>query len=186
MKRILAALAVVGLSGCTALSLQTNSQPNPAFVLEDYFQGRTYAYGLFETGDRRLKRSFTVVADGVAEQGGFTLHERFLWNDGERQTRTWHFKKLKAGHYQGRADDVVGAADVTTLGNAMRIQYKLRLPQGKSSITVNVDDWSHLFADGAVINRADVSKFGIHVGRITLTFIKPGQKRPVAEALAGS
>ena len=42
----------------------------------------------------------------------------------------------------------------------------------------------HLFADGAVINRADVSKFGLHVGRITLTFIKPDQKRPVAEAIA--
>jgi hypothetical protein len=32
-------------------------------------------------------------------------------------------------------------------------------------------------------NSADVSKFGVHVGRITLTFVKPGQARPVAEGL---
>jgi hypothetical protein len=28
-----------------------------------------------------------------------------------------------------------------------------------------------------------MSKFGLHLGRITLTFIKPGQARPVAEGL---
>jgi hypothetical protein len=114
-----------------------------------------------------------------------TLHEQFLWNDGERQTRTWTFKKVAPGRYEGRAGDVEGVANVTTSGNALRIQYKLRLPMGKNSIVVDVDDWSHLFADGAVINRADISKFGVHVGRITLTFVKPDQKRPVAEGLVG-
>lgn len=187
MRRIALSLCLTAgllLSGCASLTPQTNSQPSPKFVLEDYFKGRTYAYGVFEGRDTKLARSFTVVADGDQVGDTFTLHERFLWNDGEKQTRTWVFKKVGDGHYEGRAGDVDGVADVTTFGNAMRIAYGLRLPFGGSTITVHVDDWSHLFADGAVINRADVSKFGLHVGRITLTFIKPDQKRPVAEAIA--
>lgn len=174
------------LSACATLTPQTNSQPTPKFVLEDYFKGRTYAYGVFEDRNTKLLRAFTVVADGAQAGDTFTLDERFLWNDGERQTRTWVFKKVGDGLYEGRAADVDGVAHVTTSGNAMRIAYGLRLPFGKSTITVHVDDWSHLFADGAVINRADVSKFGLHVGRITLTFIKPDQKRPVAEAIAAT
>jgi hypothetical protein len=180
-----AAAASLALGACTTLTPQTNSQPTPNFVLEDYFQGRTYAYGLFEGRDTKLQRSFTVVADGVLAGDTLTLHEQFLWNDGERQTRTWTFKKVAPGRYEGRAGDVEGVANVTTSGNALRIQYKLRLPMGKNSIVVDVDDWSHLFADGAVINRADISKFGVHVGRITLTFVKPHQTRPVAEGLVG-
>lgn len=172
------------LSGCASLTPATNSQPAPKFVLEDYFKGRTYAYGVFEDRDTRLSRSFTVVADGELAGDTFTLNERFLWNDGEKQTRTWVFKKVGEGRYEGRAADVDGVAKVTTFGNAMRIAYGLKLPFAGSTITVHVDDWSHLFADGAVINRADVSKFGLHVGRITLTFIKPDQKRPIAEAIA--
>ena len=172
------------LGACAALSPQINSQPSPKFGLEDYFRGRTYAYGVFEGRDTRLLRSFTVVADGVQTGDTLTLNERFLWNDGEKQTRTWVFTKVGEGRYEGRAGDVDGVAKVTTYGNAMRIEYGLRLPFGKSTITVHVDDWSHLFADGAVINRADVSKFGLHAGRITLTFIKPDQKRPVAEGIA--
>ena len=124
-------------------------------------------------------------ADGVLVGDTLTLHEVFLWNDGERQTRTWTFKKVGPGRYEGRAGDVEGVANVTTSGNALRIQYRLRLPMGKNSIVVDVDDWSHLFADGAVINRADIRKFGLHLGRVTLTFIKPDQKRPVAEGLVG-
>jgi hypothetical protein len=178
-----AAFATLALSGCSSLNLDSNSQPGPRFVLEDYFQGRTYAYGLFEGRDTRLQRSFTVVADGTLSGDTLTLHETFLWNDGERQTRVWTFKKVGEDRYEGRAGDVDGLARVTTKGNALRIQYKLILPMGKNSVAVDVDDWSHLFADGAVINRADVSKFGVHVGRITLTFVKPGQARPVAEGL---
>ena len=182
---LIAALAgTLALSACASLTPATNSQPSPRFDLSDYFRGRTYAYGVFEGRDTRLLRSFTVVADGVQDGDTLTLNERFLWNDGEKQTRTWVFKKVAEGRYEGRAGDVDGVAKVTTLGNAMRIEYGLRLPFGKSTITVHVDDWSHLFADGAVINRADVSKFGLHVGRITLTFIKPDQKRPIAEGIA--
>lgn len=178
-----APLAALALTGCTTLSVETNSQQTPTFVLEDYFQGRTYAYGLFEGPDTKLQRAFTVVADGVQSGDTLTLNETFLWSDGERQTRTWTFKKVGEGRYEGRAGDVDGVARVTTQGNALRIQYKLILPIGKTKIAVDVDDWSHQFADGAVINRADMSKFGLHLGRITLTFIKPGQARPVAEGL---
>ncbi|ESQ79437.1 hypothetical protein AEYBE204_10545 [Asticcacaulis sp. YBE204] len=126
------------------------------------------------------------MAIGTPTVDGFELDERFLWSDGEQQTRTWTFKRSTAGHYTGTAGDVDGMATLETEGNAMRLRYRLKLPYKGSTLTVRFDDWSHLVADGVAINRADVSKFGLHLGRVTLTFIKPGQPAPKAEALKGA
>ena len=58
---VAAPLAALALTGCTSLSIEKNSQPTPKFVLEDYFQGRTYAYGLFEGPDTKLQLSLIHI-----------------------------------------------------------------------------------------------------------------------------
>ncbi|UDF04457.1 DUF3833 domain-containing protein [Asticcacaulis sp. AND118] len=182
------ALTTVGagsLSGCASLDVATNSRPQPAFELETYFAGETRAYGVFEDRSGKVSRTFSVVTRGTPTAEGFVLDERFLWNDGERQTRTWTFRKIGTGLYEGRAQDVAGTARIETGGDAIRIRYLLNLPYQGGTIKVRFDDWSHLIADGVAINRADVSKFGVHVGRVTLSFIKPGHPAPVAESLNG-
>jgi hypothetical protein len=174
------------LASCTTVNMQNNTQASPSFVLEDYFLGETRAYGVFEDLSGKVTRSFTVVAKGSQTPNGFVLDERFLWNDGEKQTRTWTFKRKSNGVYEAFAGDVKGAAEVTQGGNAIRIKYLLNLPNGNGTITVRADDWSHLIADGVAINRADISKFGIKVGRVTLSFYKPGTPSPVADDLSQS
>lgn len=181
------ALTTVGagsLSGCASLDIASNSRPQPAFELESYFTGETRAYGVFEDRSGKVSRTFSVVTRGTPTADGFVLDERFLWNDGERQTRTWTFRKLSNGLYEGRAQDVAGTARIETGGDAIHIRYLLNLPYQGGTLKVRFDDWSHLVADGVAINRADVSKFGVHVGRVTLSFIKPGHPTPVAESLS--
>ncbi|GGZ34073.1 DUF3833 domain-containing protein [Asticcacaulis endophyticus] len=183
---LIAAISAFALSACASLDMATNSQPEPKFVLEEYFAGKTLAYGTFEDRSSKVMRTFTVVTYGTKTNSGFTLDEQFLWSDGERQRRTWVFTKTGEGLYEGRAGDVEGVAKITNRGNAIRIQYDLNVPYKGKTIKLRFDDWSHLVADGVAINRADVSKFGIHVGRATLSFIKPDADRPVADELGKS
>lgn len=179
------AIAPVCVAGCASVDIAANHRPAPAFTLEDYFAGETRAYGVFEDRSGKVVRTFTVVAQGTPEANGFTLDERFLWSDGERQSRTWTFTRTGAGRYRGTAGDVNGEATLETEGDAMRLRYLLKLPYNGKTLDVRFDDWSHLVADGVAINRADVSKFGVRLGRVTLTFIKPGHPAPVADGLAG-
>ncbi|MBP2160373.1 MULTISPECIES: DUF3833 domain-containing protein [Asticcacaulis] len=174
------------LSACATVDIAQNARPGPAFVLEDYFAGETRAYGVFEDRSGKVTRTFTVVTRGTARADGFTLDERFLWSDGERQSRTWTFTKAPDGSYRGTAGDVQGIAMLETRGDAMRLRYLLKLPNKGGSVDVRFDDWSHLVADGVAINRADVSKFGVSLGRVTLAFVKPGHPAPTAEMLRGA
>jgi NAD(P)-dependent dehydrogenase (short-subunit alcohol dehydrogenase family) len=57
-------------------------------------------------------------------------------------------------------------------GNALRWRYVLALPAGGRVWNVDVDDWMYLMDEQVMLNRSAVSKFGIHVGDITLSFRK--------------
>jgi hypothetical protein len=38
---------------------------------------------------------------------------------------------------------------------------------------VELDDWMYLMNDKVMINKAVMSKFGLRLGEVTLTFVKP-------------
>lgn len=144
----------------------------PSLALEDYFQGRTEAWGLFEDRFGRVRRQFKVDVDGSFDGRELTLVEDFVYADGEEDRRIWRITSLGDGRYEGRADDVVGAATGEALGNALHWEYDMQLPIGDSTWQVHFDDWMLLQNDGVLINRATVSKFGITLGEVTLFFRK--------------
>ena len=98
--------------------------------------------------------------------------EDFLYSDGETEQRIWHITRTGDGTYEGRADDVVGVANGVARGKALNWSYDLMLKVGDSRIKVSFDDWMFLQPDGVLINKADVSKFGITIGTVTLFFQK--------------
>jgi hypothetical protein len=57
-------------------------------------------------------------------------------------------------------------------GNALPGRSGLALPDHGRVWNVDVDDWMYLMDDKVMLNRSAVSKFGIHVGDITLSFQK--------------
>ncbi|NDH30917.1 MAG: DUF3833 family protein, partial [Betaproteobacteria bacterium] len=73
---------------------------------------------------------------------------------------------------RGRAEDVVGEAIGEASGNALRWRYTLALPVDGRVWHVQFDDWMFLINDQVMINRAKMSKFGIELGEVTLSFVK--------------
>ncbi len=145
----------------------------PVLVLEDYFQGTTKAWGFFEDRFGTVRRQFTVDIAGTWENNILTLDEHFSYADGAKERRVWHLTKTGETTYEGLAQDVIGVAKGERAGNAFRFQYTLNLPVGESTWRVNFDDWMFLQPGGVMLNKATVSRWGIDIGRVTLSFAKP-------------
>ena len=144
---------------------------SPKFVLEKYFQGKTRAWGLFEDRFGNVRRQFVVDINGNWDGTILTLDEDFLFDDGEKDFRQWRIRKLEDGTYEGRADDVIGTAKGVASGNSLHWSYVLDLKRDSgSSIKVKLDDWMFLQSGGVLLNRARMSKFGIELGQITISF----------------
>jgi len=157
----------------TDMNIQSFKNNKPELVLEDYFNGKTRAWGLFHDRFGNLKRSFEVDINGVLDGNTLTLDEKFTYDDGEKESRIWTIKILENNKYSGTADDVVGEAIGESSGNALHWKYKLNLKVKNSVIQVDFDDWMFLQEEGILINRAEVKKWGLNLGVVTITFVKP-------------
>ena len=166
-------LVLLGLTGCMAMTSDDFTDKSPKFVLEKYFHGKTRAWGLFEDRFGNVRRQFVVDINGNWDGTILTLDEDFVFDDGEKDFRQWRIKKLNDGTYEGRADDVIGTAKGIASGNSLHWSYVLDLKRdGDSSIKVKLDDWMFLQTGGVLLNRARMSKFGIELGQITISFKK--------------
>ena len=144
----------------------------PIFSLEDYFEGKTEAWGMFHDRFGNLKRTFKVDITGTLESDTLILDEKFLYDDGEQDSRVWTIKILGNKQYSGTASDVVGEAKGISEGNALNWKYKLNLKVGDGTILVDFDDWMFLQDRNILMNRAEVKKWGLNIGVVSITFLK--------------
>lgn len=144
----------------------------PILRIEDYFDGRTKAWGIFEDRFGTLRREFTVDITGVRDGGTITLTEDFQYADGETERRIWVIKRTGDGTYEGTADGVVGTASGASAGNALHWKYAFDLNVDGDIWRVAFDDWLFLQPGDVVVNRATVSRWGFTIGQVTLFFSK--------------
>ena len=170
---LLAGLAgTAWLTGCAGPQVGDYAGAQPALALEDYFNGRVLAHGIFQKRSGAVARRFTVVMDCHWQGNQGVLDEQFTYADGTQERRVWRLTKHANGRYTGRADDVVGEAQGQTSGNAFRWHYTLRLPVDGSIYEVQFDDWMFLIDERVMLNRATMRKFGVRLGEVLLSFHK--------------
>ena len=160
------------LAGCASPQVSDYAQQRPKLELDRYFNGRIRAHGIFQKRGGEVVRRFTVVVDRRWEGNEGVLDEAFSYSDGSTQRRAWRLTKPADGRSTGRADDVVGEAEGQESGNAFRWNYTLRLPVDGKEYDVQFDDWMFLVDERVMLNRATMSKFGITLGEVLLSFTK--------------
>ena len=165
-----AALAL--LSGCGSQNLAQYATERPQLDLASYFNGKVVAHGIFQDRSGQVVRRFTVDMEGRWEGNQGVLDEHFSYSDGAKDRRIWRLTKHADGRYTGTADDVVGTASGQTAGNAFQWAYTLNLPVDGNVYEVQFDDWMYLVDERVMLNRATMSKFGIRLGEVTLSFQK--------------
>ncbi|MFN3375094.1 MAG: DUF3833 domain-containing protein [Burkholderiaceae bacterium] len=167
-----AAATPLALTGCASQNLSDYQAEKPVLDLARYFNGTVDAWGIFQDRSGRIVRRFTVVMDCRWEGNQGVLDEAFTYSDGSTQRRIWRLTRHAGGRYTGTAEDVVGEASGQTVGNAFRWTYTLALPVDGKVYRVDLDDWMYLVDERVMLNRATMSKFGVRLGEITLSFTK--------------
>jgi hypothetical protein len=174
-RRLLLTASLAGaatLAGCAGPQISDYAAEKPALDLRTYFNGTLDAYGVFTDRSGRVVKRFTVVMRCTWDGDNGVLDEDFVYSDGSTGKRIWRMKHLGNGRYSGTADDVVGEALGETRGNAFRWGYTLALPVDGRVWNVTFDDWMYLMDERVMLNKAVMSKFGVRLGEVTLSFVK--------------
>lgn len=176
MKRRLILLATSATAllagGCAAPSVDHYVNEKPTLDLRTYFNGTLDAHGIFTDRSGQVVKRFTVLMQctWTGDQG--VLDESFTYSDGSTQKRVWRLTRHPDGRYTGVADDVMGIAQGQVRGNAFHWTYTLALPVDGKVYEVQFDDWMYLVDAQVMLNRAEMRKFGIRLGEVTLSFSK--------------
>ncbi len=167
-----AAASSLVLAGCAGPKMSDFTGEKPVLDLAEYFNGRVDGYGMFQDRSGHVVKRFTVVMNCSWTGNQGVLDEAFTYSDGSTERRIWKLVRSEDGRYTGTAGDVVGEAQGQTSGNAFHWNYTLKLPVDGKTWEVQMDDWMYLIDDRTLLNRATMSKFGVRVGDLTLSFTK--------------
>jgi len=177
LRRLTGALALAAglaapllLTGCAGPTPADYAAQTPRLDLKQYFNGKLLAHGIVTDRSGKVLQRFTVQMTGTWQGDTGTLDERFTYADGRKETRVWTLTRGADGRYTGRAADVLGEAQGQAAGNALNWRYTLLLPVDGRTWEVQFDDWMFLVDEQVMLNRAVMSKFGIRLGEVLLSF----------------
>ncbi len=172
--RLLISILVIGLlASCSGKpDLDDPVLSDRELNLEEFFDGRSTAYGQFQDVFGTVQRRFTVDINGTFDGRTLTLVEDFVYDDNTTEQRIWTLDKTGDQTWSGTAPGVIGAASGTERGDTFNWKYKIDLPVKEGTMRVSFDDWMWLLADGRLLNRAYVTRFGARIGEVIIFFEK--------------
>ncbi len=171
------AAATLAITGCgTPPQVVDYANEKPVFDLKEYFNGMVDGWGIFTDRDGKVARRFLVTMNCSWKGDEGILDEDFVYSDGKKEKRIWRMKRIAGTdgvvRYEGTAGDVIGIGKGEQRGNAFRWGYTLALPVDGKVYEVQFDDWMYQMDSKVVINKATMSKFGITLGELVVTFSK--------------
>lgn len=173
--KIWALAAVLVLAGCTGKpALEDEKLSTRNLNLEEFFEGRTVAYGQFQDIFGTVRRRFEVEINGTWDGKTLTLVEDFVYEDGSTEQRVWTLLKTGADTWRGTAPGVIGEAFGEERGDAFNWRYTIDLPVPDGTLRVTFDDWMWLLSEDRLLNRAYMKRFGVDIGEVIITFEKQG------------
>lgn len=172
MRILYLGLLFVLLAGCSQPAVDQYVGQQPALDLPAYFNGEMEAWGMFQNRSGEVVKRFHVALTGSWQGDVGTLDERFTYSDGSTERRVWTLRRQPDGSWRGTAADVLGEAVGEVSGNALHWRYKLLLKVDGSTYVVDFDDWMFQLDQRVMLNRARMSKWGVDLGEVTLSFYK--------------
>lgn len=169
---IASTVGAASLSGCASPTVDDYAAEKPVLDLKTYFNGMIDAWGVFTDRNGKVVKRFTVEMKCAWNGKQGTLDEDFVYSDGTKEKRIWQMTDLGNGAYTGTAGDVVGVAKGQARGNAFNWRYTLALPVEGTVLNVEMDDWMYLMTDRVMLNKTRMTKLGIHLGDVTLSFTR--------------
>ncbi|MEO1238093.1 MAG: DUF3833 domain-containing protein [Pseudomonadota bacterium] len=175
--RIFFGLLFLALAACGAPSLDDPKLSDRKLDLEEFFDGRLVAYGQFQDLFGTVRRRFEVDVVGDWNGERLRLVEDFVYEDGATEQRIWTLTKTGPDTWEGTAPGVIGTATGEERGDTFNWAYTIDLPIPAADGTVDTlrasfDDWMWLLTDDRLLNRAYMTRFGVPIGEVIITFEK--------------
>lgn len=148
--------------------------PRGTIRIEEALAGRHTAWGVFQDRFGTVRRSFTVDLLGTWDGETLTLEEDFLYEDGSTERRVWRLVPTGPDTWTGTAEGVQGTPAGRVAGPVFNWTYTITLQTPDGPLTVDLDDWIWQLGDGALMNRAYVSKYGFRIGELLIFFRREG------------
>ncbi len=137
-----------------------------AFDVRRHLNGPIACEGVIYGPTGRVASRFTAdfQADWQGNVGRMT--ERFFYATGAVQNREWKLEVGNDGKIRATAPDLVGEGQGQQEGSAVRLQYRIKLPEDAGGHVLDTTDWMYLAPNGAIVNRSQFRKFGITVAEL--------------------
>lgn len=159
------------LSSCSSTSIDDYTKNSPVFDPTQFFNGSLSAHGVLKNRSGKVTRYFNASIKAFWVNGVGTLEERFVFDDGEVQFRTWTLTPNGEG-YNATAGDVIGTGTADVSGNAMKLDYTLEITYKNSPMQLQVEDWMWQVDNKVLLNESTLRKWGFKVGSIQLVIVK--------------
>ena len=142
------------------------AETGPQFDLKTHLSGEMLSEGLIFGPNGKMTNSFVAKMVGTWDGDIGTLTEEFTYSNGKTQNRKWYLKLGPNNTFTATADDLVGEGQGVVSGSTVRLSYEIILPQDAGGHTLQATDWIYLTADGAIINKSEMRKFGLKVAEL--------------------
>lgn len=169
---MLACSILLALTACASAPIKDYSKNTPKLIPQEFFNGNLNAHGVVKDRSGKVTRYFNATIKAYWENGVGTLDEKFIFDDGEIQYRTWKLSPTTNGEFNATAGDVIGTGEGKFAGNAINLNYILAVNYKDSTINLRVDDWMWLVDSNTVLNESTLTKFGFKVGSVQLVIQK--------------
>jgi hypothetical protein len=141
----------------------------PDFELKEHLSGRIQSEGLIYGPNGKMTNSFVAEMLGEWDGDTGTLTESFTYNNGRKQERKWYLKIGSGNSFTATADDIVGTAQGVVSGSTVMLTYKIILPKESGGHTLSATDWMYLTANGVIMNKSEMRKYGLKVAELIAT-----------------
>lgn len=166
------ALMLLTLAGCAGIDPARYAAEKPVLDMQAFFNGTLDGHGMVRNRAGEVTRRFVVVIEASWAGEVLTLDEDFVWSDGKTEKRVWTIQRRPDGSWSGKAAGVIGEANGTLSGNALNFRYTFDLPVDDTRYEVQFDDWLFLIDENHMLNHAQISKFGVGVADLFISFSK--------------
>lgn len=165
-------ISILLISSCSNQSLENYKSENPKLNLRTFFNGKLFAQGIVQDRSGKVIQRFDVDINASWKDNQGIIDEKFSYSDNTKSERVWKLTEKTPFKYEGTAHDVIGVANGEVSGNAFLFEYRLNVPVGDTTYSINFEDWMYLLDQKTLLAKASMTKWGFRVGEVTLVMTK--------------
>lgn len=141
----------------------------PAFDIRERLNGPIACEGVIYGPMGRVTSRFVADFEASWQGNVGTMTEVFRYDSGTVQNRKWVLTLAQDGAIRAEAADLIGPGIGKQAGNAVLLNYRIKLAPEAGGHVLDTTDWMYLTETGVIMNRSQFRKYGIKVAELVAT-----------------